>query len=91
MRKNSGFRLVACGEDQIQGRGLGRGPHRVRFLKDGSSIRVEANGRLSVAFDDDGKTWGSVRGDGYIGLRQMNHTRSARYRNLRVYAVQRKK
>ena len=91
VRKNSGFWLVACGEDQIQGKGLGRGPHRVRILKDGPSIRVEANGRLSVAFDDDGKTWGPVWGDGYIGLRQMNNTRSARYRNLRVYAVQRKK
>ena len=91
VRKNSGFWLVACGEDQIQGKGLGRGPHRVRILKDGPSIRVEANGRLSVAFDDDGKAWGPVWGDGYIGLRQMNHTRSGRYRDLRVYAVQRKR
>ena len=88
-RKNSGFWLVACGDDQIQGKGLGRGPHRVRILKDGNRVRVEANGRLSVAFDDDGQTYGPVWGDGYIGLRQMNHLGSARYSNLRVYALSR--
>jgi hypothetical protein len=52
IRKNSGFRLVACGDDQILGHGLGRGPHHVRILKFENRIRVEANGKLSVAFDD---------------------------------------
>ncbi len=87
-RKNSGFWMVACGDDQIQGKGLGRGPHRVKFLKVGSKIRVEANGRLCVAFDDDGKTWGPVLTDGYIGLRQMNHLLSAQYSNLKIYSVE---
>jgi uncharacterized protein DUF1961 len=86
-RKNSGFWLVACGDDQIQGKQMGRGPHRVRFLKVGNQIRVEANGKLSVEFDDDGKTYGPVWGDGYIGLRQMNHLLSAQYKNLKVCAV----
>jgi len=89
-RKNSGFWLVACGDDQIFGRNLGRGPHRVRFLKVGHKIRVEANGRLSVVFDDDGKTYGPVWSDGYIGLRQMNHLLSAQYQNLKVHAVRTK-
>ncbi|MBN1513529.1 MAG: DUF1961 family protein [Phycisphaerae bacterium] len=87
VRKNSGFWLVACGDDQIQGKGLGPGPHRVRLLKVGNKIRMEVNGLLSVAFDDDGKTWGPVWCDGYIGLRQMNHLLSARYENLKVYRV----
>ena len=87
LRKNSGFWLTACGDDQIQEPGLGRGPHHVRLLKDGSKIRLEANGRMSVVFDDDGTTWGPVWTDGYIGLRQMNHLKSARYRNLRVYEI----
>ncbi|MBT3380090.1 MAG: DUF1961 family protein [Lentisphaerae bacterium] len=90
VRKNSGFWLVACGDDQILGHDLGRGPHRVRILKMGNLVRVEANGKLSVAFDDDGETWGPVLGDGYIGLRQMNHLLSAQYENLRVYEVSRK-
>ena len=89
-RKNSGFWLVACGDDQIFGKNLGRGPHHVRFLKVGNKIRVEANNRLSVVFNDDGKTYGPVWADGYIGLRQMNHLLSAQYRNLEVCAVRTK-
>jgi hypothetical protein len=87
IRKNSGFWLVACGNDQIFGHGLGRGPHHVRILKVKNQIRIEANGKLSVAFDDDGKTYGPVLGDGYMGLRQMNQLYSAQYENLRVYEV----
>jgi hypothetical protein len=87
VRKNSGFWLVACGDDQIQGRGYGRVPHHVRLLKVGNRLQVEVNGKLSVNFDDDGKTWGTVWGDGYVGLRQMNHLLSARYSGLRVYRV----
>ncbi len=87
VRKNSGFWLIACGDDQIQGKGMGRGPHPVRILKNGNQLRIEANHRSSVAVDDDGKTWGPVWTDGYIGLRQMNHTGSARYRNLKVSRI----
>ena len=90
VRKNSGFWLVACGDDQIQGRGYGRMPHRVRLLRLGNEIWAEANGRLSVHFADDGKTYGPVLGGGYVGLRQMNHILSASYRNLRVFAVERR-
>jgi len=59
-------------------------------MKDANRIRVEANGRLSVAYDDDGRTCGPVWSDGYIGLRQMNHLGSARYSNLRVFALSHK-
>ncbi|MCK5802023.1 MAG: DUF1961 family protein [Lentisphaeria bacterium] len=90
VRKNSGFWLVACGDDQIQGHGYGRVPHHVRLLKLENRLQVEVNGKLSVRFTDDGETWGPVWGDGYIGLRQMNHTLSATYRNLRVHQVENK-
>ena len=88
VRKNSGFWLVASGDDQIQGHGYGRVPHRVRLLKVKNHLQVEVNGKLSVSFTDDGKTYGPVWGDGYIGLRQMNHILSATYQNLRVYRVE---
>ena len=90
VRKNSGFWLVASGDDQIQGHGYGRVPHRVRLLKVRNHLQVEVNGKLSVSFTDDGKTWGPAWGDGYIGLRQMNHILSATYQNLRVYRVESK-
>jgi hypothetical protein len=87
VRKNSGFWLVASGDDQIQGHGYGRVPHHIRLLKVKNHLQVEVNGKLSVSFTDDGKTYGPVWGDGYIGLRQMNHILSATYQNLRVYRV----
>ena len=88
LRKNSGFFLVALGEDRIAG--AGPGPHRVRILKDGGRLRLEVRGKIALAWDDDGKTYGPLRRDGYIGLRQMSHTGKGGYTSFKVWRVERK-
>jgi hypothetical protein len=85
LRKNQGFHLVAMGRDFIAGQGAG--PHRVRILKLGHRITVEANGKIEVRWEDDGKTFGPVLKDGLIGLRQMSHTSECTYTHFRVWAV----
>ena len=88
LRKNYGFFMVASGIDRIAG--LGAGPHRVRILKVGAMVRVEANGKLSLAFDDDGKTYGPIHKDGWIGLRQMGSAHRVKYTKFAVWRVDRK-
>jgi hypothetical protein len=85
IRKNFGFHLVAMGRDYIAGQGAG--PHRVRVLKLGNRITVEANGRIEVRWDDDGRTFGPLLRDGLIGLRQMSHTCECSYTHFKVWAV----
>ena len=86
LRKNCGFFMPATGIDRIGGRGPG--PHRVRLLKVGGKIRLETNGRLSLVFDDDGKTYGPVWKDGWIGLRQMGHSKQVSYTHFKVWKVE---
>lgn len=85
MRKNSGFKLVARGDDVIGG--AGPGPHTVRILKVGKQIRMEANGVLCLAFDDDGESYGPLYAGGYIGFRFMAHAGYATLHELKVYSV----
>jgi len=85
LRKNYGFFLPSCGIDRIAGEGAG--PHRVRLLKVGNKIRLETRNRLSLVYDDDGKTYGPVWGTGRIGLRQMGHTHKATYTHFKVWRV----
>ena len=88
LRKNANFYLVGAGTDNIAG--AGAGPHHVRLLKVGGKIRVETAGKMALAFDDDGKTYGPIWGEGLIGLRLMGHTHKAAFRNLKVYAISRR-
>jgi Domain of unknown function (DUF1961) len=83
VRKDHGFHLVAVGRDYISGQG--RGPHRVRILKMEGRIEVEVNGKLAVRWQDDGESFGRVLGNGFIGLRQMEHTRESSYGKFRVW------
>ena len=85
IRKNFGSNLVAMGRDFIVGQGAG--PHRVRVLKLGNRITVEADGKIEVRWEDDGKTFGPVLQNGWIGLRQMAHTGECHYTNFKVWAV----
>jgi hypothetical protein len=87
LRKNSGFHLLASGDDHLTGRA---GPHRVRLLKVGGAIRLETDGEMSLRFDDDGTTYGPILRDGIIGLREMAYTGEASYMQLRVWRVNRK-
>jgi len=86
LRKNCGFAMPAAGIDRIGG--ACPGPHQVRLLKVGGKIRVETRGKLALAFDDDGKTYGPVWKDGYIGLRQMGHSQQVSYTHFKVWKVE---
>ena len=85
LRKNAGFHLVATGPDLITS-----APTNVfqtiRLYKRGGTIRLMVDDIVSVAFDDDGKTYGPVwNHSGWIGLRQMAHTIRCEYDNLKVF------
>ena len=86
LRKNSGFMLVAIGNDVIGG--SGPGPHTVRILKQGGHIQVESNGQLALEYVDDGISHGPIHDqDGLIGLRFMAHTGWTVLHSMKVYAI----
>lgn len=84
LRKNSGFVLAACGEDAVYGV---EGPVRIRLLRDGTVMRLEANGREVMRYNDDGKANGPPLHGGRFGFRIMAHTGAARISNLRLYEL----
>lgn len=87
LRKNSGFHLVACGNDNIGGHD-GKVP-TVRILKYENLINVESNGKQVLAFSDDGQTYGPVYKGGKIGFRFMSRTHHAAIKHMKVYSVSR--
>jgi len=85
MRKNHGFYIVDIGPDFIP---LEPGhTNKITLIKDENHIMFLTNGRLSLDFVDDGKTYGPVWGSGKIGLRQMGRTWPCLYDNFRVYEL----
>ena len=86
MRKNSAFYLTAVGKDRVTPEPVDKW-HRITILKHGNKVRLAVNGVLCLAFDDDGKTYKPVWGEGKIGLRQMAHTHTGMYDNFRVYRI----
>lgn len=88
LRKNRGFALVATGPDLVT-----TAPEAsfqtVRLYKRGGVIRVTVDDTISVAFDDDGKTWGPIwKHAGWLSLRQMAHTIRCEYDDLSVFPLQ---
>ena len=84
MRKNSGFSLVAVGNDRIGGSGSGW--HKIRALIENGRVELESDGVLSIQFQDTGQHYGPVwKEGGLIGFRFMAHTGQATLRNLRVW------
>jgi hypothetical protein len=87
IRKNAGFRLVAEGEDLITD-GPEHAFQTVRIYKRGGQIRCTVDDLVSIAFDDDGQTFGPVwTHSGWIGLRQMAHTVRCEYGHLKVWRL----
>lgn len=87
VRKNAGFQHVATGIDIVS-----PAPpdafQTVRVYKRGGTIRLMVDDIVSVAFDDDGKTFGPVwTNPGWIGLRQMAHTIRCEYDDIKVFPV----
>ena len=89
VRKNAGFKLVATGPDRVVG-APADAFQVVRVYKKGGTIRLMVDDVISVAFDDDGRTYGPVWNHaGWIGLRQMGHTVRCEYDALKVYPLKR--
>lgn len=87
VRKNRGFALVATGPDLVARAPAGAW-QSVSLYKRGNQIRLAVDGVISVAFDDNGKTYGPVwTHPGWIGLRQMAHTLRCEYDDLSVYPL----
>jgi len=87
VRKNRGFYLVAVGKDLIAGAPADAW-QTVRLYKRGGKIRLMVDDVISVAYDDDGQTYGSVwTHAGWIGLRQMGHTVRCAYDRLAVFPL----
>ncbi len=86
MRKNDGFYVVAGGDDRVSGQH--KGFNRIRILKHEKKIRLEVNGLLALAYNDNEKLYNlPVWGEGMIGLRQMQRTERIEYETFRVYEV----
>jgi len=60
---------------------------KISLLKMGSHITLAVNKTIALEYDDDGSRFGPVLGAGKIGLRQMEHTGKAYYRDFTVYRV----
>ena len=88
LRKNPGFHLASLGVERIAGKGPG--PHRVRILKVGNEIWVETRGKLSLHYLDEQDWKLPVWQDGYIGLRQMQHSVECSYGFFRVSKIEAK-
>lgn len=87
VRKNRGFHLVAEGTDLVTEAPAGAF-QTVRLYKHGGTIRCTVDDALSVAYDDDGTTFGPVwTHTGWIGLRQMGHTVRCQYGHLKVWPL----
>jgi hypothetical protein len=87
VRKNKGFYLVATGPD-LMVNAPGDSFQTIRLYKHGDAIRLMVDDVISVAYDDDGKTFGEVwTHSGWIGLRQMGHTVYCEYKDLKIYPV----
>ena len=87
LRKNKGFHLVAQGKDLVVS-APADAFQTVRIYKREGKIRVMVDNVVSVAYDDDGETYGPIHHhSGWIGLRQMAHTVRCEYGHLKVYPL----
>jgi len=85
LRKNNRFHLMTAGPVAIPAKP--EGTYRMRLIKDGAHIQLQANDRVSIDYEDPGgDRYGPVYGEGKIGLRQMQWT-VARYRSFRVWEL----
>lgn len=87
VRKNAGFRHVATGNDLVTP-APSNAFQTVRLYKRQGAIRLMVDDVVSVAYDDDGRTFGPVWSHpGWIALRQMAHTVRCEYDDLKVFPL----
>jgi hypothetical protein len=87
LRKNHGFLLAAIGSEYVHG-----APpetfHTITLLKQGGTIRLAVDGKVSLKFDDDGQTYGPIHDhSGWFGLRQMFQAWYTEYDDLRIWGL----
>lgn len=85
LRKNSGFRLLAAGNDRMAR--PGRETHLVRLARMGNRIELESDGIVALRHEDDGSAYGPALTGGIAGLRFMAHTGSATVHYFRIYRI----
>ena len=84
VRKNSGFRLVAQGDDLVAAGGPEKW-HRLLLTRFGPRMELTVDGKPCLAWTDGGP----LLGGGKIGLRQQNDLLWGDYTNLKVYGLKR--
>lgn len=87
LRKSYGFHLVAQGGDPIPDVEDVHEFYRMELIKKKGLVLFYINGLEIFRFEDDGKTYGPLLGEGCIGFRQLAPLLGA-YRNLKVYSLQ---
>jgi hypothetical protein len=78
LRKDPGFHLVAAGVDLIGGQG--QRVYEVTVRRKGGMLSVLVDGKAEVEWEDPAP----LRGNGYVGLRQMLDTGSSLYTHFEV-------
>ncbi len=86
LRKSHGFHLVAQGADPLPSVLDVINPYKIEVIKCGGWFRFSINELCSYEWFDDGKDFGPVLGEGYIGFRQMAPL-IAEYSELQVRKV----
>ncbi len=87
LRKNKGFALLGSGSDPISNDQTDNF-HRVGIYKKSGIIRYYVDGQPALEHIDDGTSNGPIwNHEGWIGLRQMDHTHWAQYERLSVYPL----
>ncbi len=86
LRKSHGFHLVAQGADPLPGAEDAKEFYNLEVEKKGKRVQFSVNGLVVFTFEDDGRTYGSLLGEGKIGFRQLAPLKAC-YRNLKVYEL----
>lgn len=87
LRKNHGFSLAAIGRELLHTKPVGEFS-TITLLKQGGRIRLAVDGVVSLAYDDDGATYGPVHDQpGWFGLRAMLQAWHTDYDDLRIWSV----
>lgn len=85
LRKNNNFYLLSSGDDRINRKG--EKPYRIRLLKQGGRIQGEVDGVKVIDYLDEGKVFGPVFEDGYLGWRMMGESKKITIRDLKVWKI----
>ncbi len=89
LRKSYGFHLVAQGADPIPYPPDARPPYRMRVDSQDGAVAFFINELPIFYFEDDGKTYGPLLGEGKIGFRQMSPM-IGEYANLKVWELKKR-